>query len=391
MASKTSIYENLIYASIWIAAFVFSFTVVGDDILNGDSSKWSFVLKAVMSMIPFMASFVIHAYILVPLLLDKRKHILYVIALVVLVTVFTINAEKETQKKREQWHQAMVELYKNESTTPPPPPFLSQELPPMSKAKKIQFEVKKFFGSPTFLDVVLLLLLLSANLGVRYCFSKYEHEKHLRTMEQEVTKAELESLKSQISPHFIMNVLNNIHGLIEIDSQRAQDMVLELSKMMRYVLYECSSAQIYLHKEVAFINNYVLLMKERYPAGKLEINLNLPDMKSCQDYKISPLVFVVFIENAFKHGIDFSDLKCKSIIDITLELREEELHFVCRNPNVSKPEGVKASGIGLKNIRRRLDVIYQKDYHLNIDNVSNIYSVDLTLPLNYDYKMSGNR
>lgn len=388
MASKTSIYENLIYASIWIAAFVFSFTVVGDDILNGDTSKWSFVLKAVIKMIPFMASFLIHAYILVPLLLDKRKHIPYVIAVIILVTAFSINAERETQKKREQWHQAMVELYKNEST---PPPFLSQELPPMSKARKIQFEVKKFFGSPTFLDVVLLLLLLSANLGVRYCFSKYEHEKHLRTMEQEVTKAELESLKSQISPHFIMNVLNNIHGLIEIDSQRAQDMVLELSKMMRYVLYECSSAQIYLHKEVAFINNYVLLMKERYPAGKLEINLNLPDMKSCQDYKISPLVFVVFIENAFKHGIDFSDLKCKSFIDIILELKEEELHFVCRNPNVSKPEGVKTSGIGLKNIRRRLDVIYQKDYHLNIDNVSNIYSVDLTLPLNYDYKMSGNR
>lgn len=388
MASKTSTYENLIYASIWIAAFVFSFTVVGDDILNGDSSKWSFVLKAIVSMIPFMSSFLVHAYILVPLLLDKRKHVAYVIAVIILVAAFSINAEKETQKKREQWHQAMVELYKNEST---PPPFLSKELPPMTKAERIQFNVRSFFLSPTFLDVVLLLLLLSVNLGVRYCFSKYEHEKHLRAMEHEVAKAELESLKSQISPHFIMNVLNNIHGLIEIDSQRAQDMVLELSKMMRYVLYECSSAQIYLHKEVSFIKNYVLLMKERCPVDKLEINLNLPDINTCQDYKISPLVFVVFIENAFKHGIDFSDRQSKSFIDISMELKEEELHFVCRNPNVPQLDGATSTGIGLKNIKRRLDVIYQKDYRLNIDNVSSIYSVDLTIPLNYDYKVSGNR
>lgn len=161
--------------------------------------------------------------------------------------------------------------------------------------------------------------------------------------------------------------------------------------MMRYVLYECSSAQIYLHKEVSFIKNYVLLMKERCPVDKLEINLNLPDINTCQDYKISPLVFVVFIENAFKHGIDFSDRQSKSFIDISMELKEEELHFVCRNPNVPKLDGATSTGIGLKNIKRRLDVIYQKDYRLNIDNVSSIYSVDLTIPLNYDYKVSGNR
>ncbi len=395
MASKTSIYENIIYASIWIAAFVFSFTVVGDEIISGDTTKWADVLKALKKMIPFMVSFLIHAYILVPLLLDRRKHVLYVIALLLLVFSFTVNSQIETNRMRQEWYKAMVEMRQNDTLHKKPPQKLRPNIPPpmpeLDKSQIRQLKIRQFFVSPTFLDIVLLLLLLSVNLGVRYCFSRNEHQKRMSALEQEVTRTELENLKSQVSPHFIMNVLNNIHGLIEMDTQRAQEMVLKLSKMMRYVLYDCSSAKIGLVKEVGFINNYVLLMKDRYPADKLKINLDLPDAGSCGNYDIAPLIFVVFIENAFKHGISFTDVDNLPFIDVSVKINSDKLRFVCKNINYSKGDTGRIPGIGLKNIKRRLDVIYEHNYHLTIDNQSDIYCVDLIIPLNYDYQMSGNR
>ncbi len=395
MASKTSIYENLIYALIWITAFAFSFTLVGDEIISGDTSKWFDVLKALQGMVPYITSFVIHAYLLVPLLLDKRRHVLYVIALTILITGFSINSQIETNRKREQWRKAMVEMYQKDTTKVQPGEQsavqVQPQLPQMDRSQAIQFKVRQFFMSPTFLDIVLLLLLLSVNLGVRYCFSRSEHQKRMNILEKEVYKTELENLKSQISPHFIMNVLNNIHGLIEINSERAQDMVVELSKMMRYVLYDCSSPSVSLSKEIEFINNYVMLMKDRYPADKLSINLDLPSSNDSVNYNLPPLIFVVFIENAFKHGVSFTNVQNQAFINVVLKIVDDKLHFTCKNQNLTRGEMGKVPGIGLKNIQRRLEVLYEDNYHLSIDNISHIYSVDLTIPLNYEYQVSRNR
>ena len=180
-----------------------------------------------------------------------------------------------------------------------------------------------------------------------------------------------------------MNSLNNIHALIDIDKEKAQGAVQELSGLMRYLLYDKSSMYVPLEKEMRFLNNYIELMRLRY-TDKLQLNVAFT--AEPQGVYVPSLLFMQFIENAFKHGVTYAK---KTVINISLDVDEagENVLFVCRNtlPDVAKNSAFsKAGGIGIENARKRLQLLYGGKAGIRIENDGEWYNVELKIPVQYD-------
>ena len=173
-----------------------------------------------------------------------------------------------------------------------------------------------------------------------------------------------------------MNTLNNIHALVDIDPEEAKESIIELSKMMRYVLYDGNKQMSSLQKESDFIDNYIELMKLRY-SDKVEIVVDRD--KSFPDVLVAPLITITYVENAFKHGVSY---RLKSFIHITSHVKDGRFLFSCVNSK-HKESTEKHGGVGLENTRKRLDLIYGDDYKLDIEDGEETYSVRLEIPLNY--------
>ena len=215
--------------------------------------------------------------------------------------------------------------------------------------------------------------MFGANLGIKSYFRSREDRKRLEKLERENLEQQLEYLRYQINPHFFMNTLNNIHALVDINPEQAKDTILELSKMMRFVLYEGNKQGVPLSRELDFIRHYVTLMQLRY-INKVKITLDLPQETS--NRQIPPLILITFIENAFKHGISYQH---ESFIEVKVSEHDDAMHFSCRNSKGEKPNEEKG-GVGLANIRKRLNLLYGRDYALRIKNDADVYSVELALP-----------
>lgn len=189
-------------------------------------------------------------------------------------------------------------------------------------------------------------------------------------LKNEKTKAELMFLKSQVSPHFFFNMLNNLYGLVAKDPQKSQELILKLSDMMRYSIYEGEKESATLEEEIIFLKNYIELHKMRYHK---EINVDF----SCdvdKHLKIAPLLFIILLENAFKHGIE--NLRKSAYIKMSLVSSKKEVCFVIEN-NYEKTEN--QVGIGLKNLKRRLELIYPNQHELTFSITENVYQAQLTL------------
>jgi LytS/YehU family sensor histidine kinase len=171
-----------------------------------------------------------------------------------------------------------------------------------------------------------------------------------------------------------MNTLNNIHALVDIDPEKAKDTILELSKMMRFVLYEGNKHGVPLNREFDFIRNYITLMRLRY-TDKVKITVELPT--ETPDKLVPPLMLITFIENAFKHGISYQH---ESFIDVKVGIEHERLRFQCRNSKADKPNQEKG-GVGLANVKQRLHLLYDNNFTLHIQDEPDIYNVELTIPL----------
>ena len=222
--------------------------------------------------------------------------------------------------------------------------------------------------------IVVLILMFGANLGIKSYFRSRDDRKRLAELERENLEQQLEYLRYQINPHFFMNTLNNIHALVDINPEQAKDTILELSKMMRFVLYEGNKQGVPLSRELDFIRHYVTLMQLRY-TNKVKITIDLPQETS--DRQIPPLILITFIENAFKHGISYQH---PSFIEVKVSEHDDAMHFSCRNSKGEKSNEEKG-GVGLANIRKRLNLLYGHDYALRIKNDAELYSVELSLPL----------
>ncbi len=200
-------------------------------------------------------------------------------------------------------------------------------------------------------------------------------EKARQEERQERMQSELSFLRSQISPHFIFNVLNSIVYLIRSRSELAEPMTIKLSELLRYMLYESADSQIPLEKEVEYLTNYVGLQKVRFEED-VDIRLRIEGVPDGQ--VIEPMLMIPFVENAFKHGVGFVAVP---VIDIDLNFTGQELRFTVRNKITSEiPEDKdNSSGIGLQNVRRRLELLYPESHRLELNREEEWFTAKLWL------------
>jgi two-component system LytT family sensor kinase len=172
-----------------------------------------------------------------------------------------------------------------------------------------------------------------------------------------------------------MNTLNNIHAQIDINSKDAQASIVTLSKMMRYLLYESDRGQTKLKKEIEFLQSYVELMRLRIDES---VNIDLEISVSDEDIKLHPFLFISFVENGFKHGISYNE---KSFIKIELKQNVEFVEFSCINSlSVQNKITNPYSGVGLDNIKKRLNLLYNNNYQLEINELESEFKVYLKIP-----------
>ena len=221
------------------------------------------------------------------------------------------------------------------------------------------------------------LLTLSVSTVYRMTGDRAQSEKIVREIQEESLKTKLSFLRSQINPHFVFNVLNNIVALVRIKSEELEPTVLKLSAMMRYMLYETDKDKVLLKTEVEYLQSYIALQQQRL-GNKVKVNVAI-QLTNDHD-EIECMLLIPFVENAFKHG---TGMIANPQIDIDLCARDNELHLSVRNKyneNATDTES-EASGIGLTNVTKRLNLLYAHKHTLAIEKKDNWYNVSLKINL----------
>ena len=386
--------EHFIYTLMWILIYLSPF--MGTYMRMSSNPHIEFSWYEVLNVWKFdtvwLVIFAVHNFLLAPLLILKRRTILYV-TLIFTVTAIAMGilwflrpAYHHHRLLRYSRHE-MVQHRDNIPDFRPEddPEDMLEEAPkerpndqryPRPYSYMRPYDPFPIFGPGELVAALGGLLLMGMNLGVKLYFKSQEDTKLLTQIDKHNLERQLEYLKYQVNPHFFMNTLNNIHALVDIDPERAKTTIVELSKMMRYILYEGSNRLIPLPREVQFLSNYVQLMRLRY-SEKVSIRMSAPS--NLPDVMIPPLLLIMFVENAFKHGISY---RTESFVYITVDVKDDRLKFVCRNSKQQLTlKEKKGGGMGLVNVRRRLDLLFQDTYTLKIEDRENEYDVSLDLPL----------
>ena len=365
--------EHIIYTLMWIALYLSPLMSIYMR-MSGNPHidfSWDEIINAWKFNTVWLVLFAIHNFLLAPLLIVKRRTWLYTALVVALLvaTMFTLSAMRPSHSKMR--HAPQRSECCEHDCMDAEMMASKQQPPPMREGGPLVMfgpgEVVIFFGG---------LLLMGMNLGVKLYFRSQEATKAITQIEKHALERQLQYLKYQVNPHFFMNTLNNIHALVDIDPERAKTSIVELSKLMRYVLYEGNNRLTPLSREVQFLRNYVQLMSMRY-TGNVSISLDVPEV--LPDSMLPPLLLVIFVENAFKHGISYRN---KSFVEISLKPQADRLLFSCRNSRQQKPQDENMKGgVGLSNVRRRLDLLFPGNYTLDIKEQEDTYTVHLDIPL----------
>ncbi|WP_420572259.1 sensor histidine kinase [Kordia sp.] len=195
------------------------------------------------------------------------------------------------------------------------------------------------------------------------------------TLKNEQQKMEVSHLQSQVNPHFFFNMLNNLYGLVAKDSKKAQALILKLSDMMRYSIYDGQKSSVTVAEEVGYLKNYIELHKMRYHK---EIDVAFNAHIQNEESKVMPLLFIILLENAFKHGVE--NLYEVAFVKVNLIANQDEIHFAVEN-NFDEASVATEKGIGLKNLKRRLELVYPKKHSLSFSSQDGIYKSQLTIQL----------
>ena len=367
--------ERIIYIIVWGILFLAPLSAL----FTAEENAWPGIRTAWLRLLPFLALFLVHDLFLSGLYLHKKRKVLYAVLTLALIAGFTLCMSRRTDPRDAPHGIPRMEQKHGPELRPAPqqpPGDLRPEMRPDGPRENRKADRRQFFHplKPEAITLILALLVIGLNLLVKMFFLSLEGERRMRELEQKHLETQLQYLRYQISPHFFMNTLNNIHALVDIDPEQAKSSILHLSKLMRYVLYEGDKPTIPLEKETDFLRQYVSLMRLRYN-DTVQVSLALPG--NLPGMEIPPLLLITFVENAFKHGVSYES---PSFIDVRLEAVDSGLHFTCRNSLHASKETRKDGGIGMENTRRRLDLIYEDRYRLASGQEDGVFTIDLFLP-----------
>src|SRR2546421_2079988 len=232
-----------------------------------------------------------------------------------------------------------------------------------------------------FFFTVLLLFLVSALVAAIISLLRNRIRTNIQSTKTALahTKSELQVLQSQLSPHFLFNTLNNLYGLSISDHHKVPNLILKLSELLRYSVYEVKDTFVSLQDEIAYLKNYIEFEKIRL-GERLDLKLSFGNI-SDQSIKIAPMLLIVFVENAFKHPKDNQDERI--FIEISLKILTGSIVFSVKNSccQLETTSGLakKHSGFGLESVRKRLDLLYENMHDLEIQQSDRLYTVNLIL------------
>jgi len=230
-----------------------------------------------------------------------------------------------------------------------------------------------------FANLLPYLCIVATSISYRIITDNTDREKARKEKENESLKTELSFLRSQVSPHFIFNILNNLVSLARKKSDMLEPSLIELSGLMRYMLYENDDEKVSLSREVEYLKSYIALQMLRF-GDDVTITFNPPE--NINDYYIEPMLLAPFVENAFKHGGD-ADHDPQINIMLSVDDTTGWLDFKVMNSIEAQQHSKdKTSGIGLNNVRRRLELLYKENYKLDIVQNDKVFITDLKIKLN---------
>lgn len=283
-------------------------------------------------------------FILVPRLLFTKKYIAYALLMPVIIILCTM----------------LIDLYFY---------FVVSEL------QHWRHKPSPVFSRALWWNLYPLLTSVAAGISVRVAREWAKNERARKEMQAEQLSSELAFLKSQVNPHFLFNTLNNICSLARKKSDDTEPAIIKLSQIMRYMLTDSRQEKVGLDEEIDYLNNFIELQKLRI-GEKVDIGFEI--VGEVSGISIEPLLLIPFVENAFKHGVSYSE---SSRIHISLSSRNNELEFIVENslPSNKNAANLEESGIGLKNVKRRLELLYPGRHELEIRDTQSAYIVKLKL------------
>lgn len=227
-------------------------------------------------------------------------------------------------------------------------------------------------------SIFVFIFILACSIAYRTIKDRILADKMARERQNENLKTELSLLRSQVNPHFMFNVLNNMVALARKQSEMLEPSLIKLSALMRYMLYETGEQKVLLEKETEYLQSYIDLQQQRF-GKKLAVNVSI--QPGDKQYEIEPMLLIPFVENAFKHGTGMIE---NAQIDISLSALNSKLNFTVKNKYDPASSEIKdvAGGIGLANVKRRLELLYAGKHVLTINKESNTFNVSLQIQLN---------
>ncbi len=343
LIKRWDIGENMLYTFVW--ACVFLIPIMNDQLMSEHDINLNKVIISCGKIAPYFIIFIVNNIILAPRLLLRNRYGLYSVLLVAMLIIIF----------------GCIELFDFR--------YWQSDVVFRNKASFTDLE--------WYWNVLLGIFMAGANSMIKLYYRAISTERQMAMLEKQNIETQMEYLKYQINPHFLMNTLNNIHAMIDFDSEMAKKSVMELSQMLRHLLYDSSERHTSLDKEVAFLRSYIDLMRIRY-VDEVKIDLSTPEESTCRRISLPPLLLIVLVENAFKHGISYNNSSF-----ISIDVRVDGDSLTCEVTNSRHQSfGAKHSGIGLNNLTKRLQLIYGDRHELNVDSTNkDIYRATLTIPI----------
>ncbi len=364
------IIEFIVFAVVWMV--IFSVPFFRQRIY--DTVNWNKVIGEWIRMFSFLIIFLLNLLLLVPRFLFNKKYLSYFVitsAVIVLVIGASIGLRMILTPPQP------LAMPRMELGPGMPPMELGPGMPPPMGYKPAAPQTENSLLMMFIDNLILGILIVGVSTSIKLVSQWLSEESRRKDLEKEQLKTELALLRHQVSPHFFMNTLNNIHALIDINTEDAKNTIIQLSTMMRYLLYDTANGKTTLKKEIAFIESYITLMKLRFP-DNVSVTLDVPD--KIDDVEIPPMLFISFLENAFKHGVSY---QASSFVSFKIEQKDRKLKSVIKNSRHKSSElpDKSYSGIGLANIKKSLKLLFGNDYTLTIRENEKEYEVQLTIPM----------
>ncbi len=382
-----------VFLWLWVV-----FYPLAEDMIRGGVIEWSEVFGRWILILPFLVLFLLFDLLIVPRLIE-RKHVgLYVGMTFTMLTAFVAFRYFQTSGRFDRMmpDPPAETMSAPEELGPEPDENLFRHAMPDRAEPRHRRKPRHgpevhgpLVGAkpvvPYVMDGVIAFLMLGFDLTVALFFQMRKEREKMSEMEKANLQNEIRYLRAQLEPHFLMNMLNNIHGMIEVDPAKAQEMVINFSKLMRYALYDAGGQVVPLSHEATFVDNYIAIMRQRFSNRKVGISISMPEFIPDR-LMVPPMLFIVFIENAFKHGVSYRQ---ESFVEVSLTVMSDgRVRFTCANSVVAgRASGAETGrGIGLQNVRKRLSLLFGTDYDLQISEDLVTYRVSLEIPTSTNEK-----